>query len=93
MATCKYCGEPIVWGKDAHSGRMHPYNENGRSHFNTCQHAQEVRNKNIICPRCGYEFGKKKEKTTIQPLYSLDAYMHDKKKESGSSVENSSSKS
>jgi len=80
MPTCKYCGEPIIWGKDERTGKAHPYNENGRSHFTTCPHAKEVTNRNIICPRCGYEFGKKQDPKTIDPLFSLDAYMPGTKK-------------
>ena len=64
-SKCIYCGEPIIWGKSANTGKPIPYNENGRSHFNTCE-KYRVRQK-------------PKKKTSIQSLYGLEAFMPDKK--------------
>ena len=41
--TCKGCGATIWWRPWPTTGKMHPFNENGTSHFGTCPNASQFR--------------------------------------------------
>ena len=42
---CKSCGKPIEWKPFPSTGKLHPYNLDGTSHFSTCPHAHQWRDK------------------------------------------------
>lgn len=42
---CRSCGADIFWDKHPKTGRPHPYNADGTSHFATCPDAQRWRGK------------------------------------------------
>lgn len=41
--TCGSCGEVVRWAKAKKSGKWHPYNLDGESHFATCPDAARHR--------------------------------------------------
>lgn len=43
--NCRSCGAVIFWDKHPKTGRPHPFNADGTSHFATCPNAKEWRGK------------------------------------------------
>lgn len=42
MKTCKYCGKPIEWDRNA-SGKLVPYDPDGTPHHATCRAWHKLR--------------------------------------------------
>jgi hypothetical protein len=45
QTKCRSCGEPIIWKPYPTTGKMHPFNLDGTSHFSTCPQAKNWRRK------------------------------------------------
>lgn len=45
QAQCKGCGASIEWRPFPTTGKMHPFNPDGTSHFGTCPRAADFRRK------------------------------------------------
>lgn len=45
QTKCRSCGEPIIWKPYPTTGKLHPFNPDGTSHFGTCPQAKSWRRK------------------------------------------------
>ena len=52
---CRSCHAPIRWARNEQSGRMSPFDLDGKSHFATCPNADDFRK-----PRAGIDFAAEK---------------------------------